>query len=257
MIKSELYQGKIYAGDTPLECSIAVDQTGPLQLTIRAGHLQTTGQARIVPKNQLRQSEIDELLTKGDAEQMPPIKARKIPVSDLSQQELADFERMGKLVRQSFAVVTASEKQLVAGDTIIVREDDLVEEKRSLGSPVDLDDERLRVWVPGQEKKKRHEMNTDFVWNVEVPLDSIFAYWLIVATDPSGESRFLINKVDLTEFTPGKDIKYPPGWTDIQTLVLPFTVEAASMELPDIYVLTVLSGFPPAETDPLSAAVTV
>jgi hypothetical protein len=36
-IKSEIYKGKIYAGGTELACNIAIEQTGPLQLTVNAG----------------------------------------------------------------------------------------------------------------------------------------------------------------------------------------------------------------------------
>ena len=45
-IKSEVGTGKIYAGDTSLAISIVVEQTGPMQLTIRAGSFTTTGQRR-------------------------------------------------------------------------------------------------------------------------------------------------------------------------------------------------------------------
>jgi hypothetical protein len=36
-IKSEVYQGKIYAGATQLSCTIVVEQTAPMQLTVRSG----------------------------------------------------------------------------------------------------------------------------------------------------------------------------------------------------------------------------
>ena len=36
-IKSEIYRGKIYAGTTKLNCSINIEQTAPLQLTISTG----------------------------------------------------------------------------------------------------------------------------------------------------------------------------------------------------------------------------
>lgn len=39
MIKSEVYRGLIYAGSTPLASSIILEQTGPMQLTVRAGTL--------------------------------------------------------------------------------------------------------------------------------------------------------------------------------------------------------------------------
>lgn len=37
MIKSELYQGKIYAGATQLACTIIVEQTNKMQLTVHKG----------------------------------------------------------------------------------------------------------------------------------------------------------------------------------------------------------------------------
>ena len=36
-IKSEIYKGEIYAGDTQLSSTIAVEQTGAMQLTVKAG----------------------------------------------------------------------------------------------------------------------------------------------------------------------------------------------------------------------------
>lgn len=68
MIISELYRGKIYAGDTPLESTLSVEQTGPLQLTVRKGHLQTTGQARIVHTTKIDHVQIDQLLQTNKAE---------------------------------------------------------------------------------------------------------------------------------------------------------------------------------------------
>ena len=49
MITSRTGRGLIYAGDTPLALSIAVEQTGPMQVTVRAGWFTSTGQARIRP----------------------------------------------------------------------------------------------------------------------------------------------------------------------------------------------------------------
>ena len=47
MIRSEAGRGLIYAGDTPLACDIVAEQTGPMQVTVRAGSFTTTGLARI------------------------------------------------------------------------------------------------------------------------------------------------------------------------------------------------------------------
>lgn len=46
MIKSELRMGKIYSGDTSLASTIRIEQTGAMQLTVRAGSLTTTGDVR-------------------------------------------------------------------------------------------------------------------------------------------------------------------------------------------------------------------
>ena len=47
MLTSVVGRGQIYAGNTPLACSVLVEQTGPMELTVRAGSFTTTGQARI------------------------------------------------------------------------------------------------------------------------------------------------------------------------------------------------------------------
>lgn len=47
MITSVVHRGLIYAGDTLLSSSIDVVQTGPMQLTVRAGSFTTTGQSWI------------------------------------------------------------------------------------------------------------------------------------------------------------------------------------------------------------------
>jgi hypothetical protein len=49
MITSRVGHGLIYAGDTPLALTIVVEQTGPMQITVRAGAFTSTGQARIRP----------------------------------------------------------------------------------------------------------------------------------------------------------------------------------------------------------------
>lgn len=45
-ITSALFRGLIYAGSTSLASTIVVEQTGPLQLTVRAGSFTTTGDVR-------------------------------------------------------------------------------------------------------------------------------------------------------------------------------------------------------------------
>lgn len=46
MITSVIGRGLIYAGDTSFALTIAVEQTGPMQLTVRAGSFTSTGQRR-------------------------------------------------------------------------------------------------------------------------------------------------------------------------------------------------------------------
>ena len=42
-IKSEVYNGKIYAGDTQLSSTLEVEQTGAMQLTVKSGTFTNTG----------------------------------------------------------------------------------------------------------------------------------------------------------------------------------------------------------------------
>ena len=68
MITSEVGRGLIYAGDTPLACDIVVEQTGPTQITVRAGSFTTTGQARIRP---YVSSKHNALIAAGKGELLP------------------------------------------------------------------------------------------------------------------------------------------------------------------------------------------
>jgi len=87
-IKSEIYRGKIYAGDTPLACSIAVEQTGPMQLTIRAGSFTTTGQARIFEAGIIDSTLLESLLTEDKAEMMADGRVR-VWIQDATGQPVA------------------------------------------------------------------------------------------------------------------------------------------------------------------------
>jgi hypothetical protein len=69
MIKSEPSKGLIYSGDTPLSSTIVVEQSGPMQLTVRAGSFTTTGQARIVPAASV--PDLQSLIEAGRAEMLP------------------------------------------------------------------------------------------------------------------------------------------------------------------------------------------
>ncbi len=42
MIKSEIHHGRIYAGTTQLACTIRIEQTAPMRLTVRAGTFTST-----------------------------------------------------------------------------------------------------------------------------------------------------------------------------------------------------------------------
>ena len=68
MIKSQVGRGAIFAGDTPLASTIAVEQTGPMQLTVRAGSFTSTGQARI---RTYHAAGHQALIQSGDAERLP------------------------------------------------------------------------------------------------------------------------------------------------------------------------------------------
>lgn len=74
-IKSEPGKGLIYAGDTPLACDINIQQSGPMQLVAKAGSFTTTGQAKIIdpkePKNKTKLAKLNNLKTKGHAEDLP------------------------------------------------------------------------------------------------------------------------------------------------------------------------------------------
>lgn len=80
-IRSELHRGRIYAGDTPLACSITVEQTGPMQLTVRAGSFTTTGHALIRDYDPTLH---DPLLAAGKAEKLPDLKRLRIWIQNAS-----------------------------------------------------------------------------------------------------------------------------------------------------------------------------
>ena len=67
-ISSVQNRGLIYAGDTPLACSIYIAQTGPMQLTVRGGSFTSTGAAKIrhyAPETH------DQMIVEGKAEMLP------------------------------------------------------------------------------------------------------------------------------------------------------------------------------------------
>lgn len=180
MIVSELYNGKIYAGETPLESTIVVEQTGPLQLTVRSGgHLQTTGRARIVKGSDLTRAQIEEL-DKG---------------SNLG-------ERIGET-------------------------------------------DRFRLWLSGK-RKKRHQVIEDYVWNIPIPGEPT-QFFLYIGTSPGGSTDFYVGALpaSIPVILPaGQATVNPPGWSDWQTIIFPFTLYPEDTQLPNITILTVEPGFP-------------
>lgn len=76
MIKSEVHKGLIYAGDTPLACDIVVEQTNSMELTIRAGSLTTTGQARIVSFTETNMDLLNDKIAADEAELLPDGRVR-------------------------------------------------------------------------------------------------------------------------------------------------------------------------------------
>ena len=59
MITSKVGRGLIYAGETPLACDIAVEQTGPMQLTVRAGSFTSTGDRKLGVPSQTYTLDVD------------------------------------------------------------------------------------------------------------------------------------------------------------------------------------------------------
>lgn len=70
MIRSNVQYGQIYAGNTPLASTIAVVQTAPMQLTVRAGSFTTTGQSKIVdvPEYSVITPDVQKLIDLGAIE---------------------------------------------------------------------------------------------------------------------------------------------------------------------------------------------
>lgn len=76
MITSKVGRGLIYAGDSPFDSSIIIEQTGPMELTVRAGSLTTTGSFRVVtPNEQTAQILADKIVT-GESVLLPDGRVR-------------------------------------------------------------------------------------------------------------------------------------------------------------------------------------
>lgn len=177
MIKSEFYKGLIYAGDTPLASTIVVEQTGSMELTIRAGSFTTTGQARIVSPNE---NTADILATK----------------------------------------IAANEAELLA-------------------------DGRVRVWLSNPEgvflKPEIITLASDEI--VAIQPDLIMNKFCSIELGLLEEVPEILVRYRLDNGLEYPD--YPTGWITIHPLVLEFMISPGQTELGDIYVLTVLPGFPP------------
>ena len=172
MIKSAIDRGFIYAGDTPLACSIVVEQTGPMQLTAWAGSFTTTGQARVRTYDPTHH---DALLVAGAAEMLP-------------------------------------------------------------------DGKRVRVWINGQ-KAQTYTLAADRMIDLTSDPLAPVAYDVDLISDGMQTAVLLRRKVVGVE-------EYgvpPPGWQKVHELLFEFTLPPACADLTSIpvYVVTVLSGFPP------------
>lgn len=69
-----------YAGDTPLASTLSIEETGAMQLTVRAGSFTTTGEARIVNASSVEDP--DALVAAGKAEWLPDNKRLRIWLID-------------------------------------------------------------------------------------------------------------------------------------------------------------------------------
>jgi hypothetical protein len=180
MIKSEPQRGQIYAGDTPLACTISLEQTGPLELIVRAGQLTTTGQAHLVEVTQENAAELAQLIAEGLAESLPDGRVRVWRLDEAGQ----------PLKAQTWTL---------SADQVITLEADPVHTLYTFAA--------LGIWQ-GQAELL-----------VGQRLDNGLGY-----ADP------------------------PAGWQPLQILIFEFALPPGATELGDIYVLTVLPGFPPGTT---------
>mgnify|MGYP001558577136 CR=1 FL=1 len=116
MIRSELYRGMIYAGDTPLACSITVEQTGPMQITVRAGSFTTTGQARIRGYDPGTHAG---LIASGKAERLPDGKRVRVWLQDVNGQPI-DRATTYTLAADQIVVLTSDPLKPVAYDVDLI-----------------------------------------------------------------------------------------------------------------------------------------
>lgn len=109
MIRSDVYHGLIYAGDTPLALSITVEQTGLMQLTVRAGSFTTTGQARIRSYNPSHAA----LIAAGKAERLPDGNRVRIWLQDVND-VLIDKAKTHTLITDQVIVLVSDPTRSVA-----------------------------------------------------------------------------------------------------------------------------------------------
>lgn len=72
-IQSNAHKGLIYAGNTLLASTIAIVQTAPMQLTVKAGSFTTTGQSKVleVPEGSIITPDVQKLIDLGALEFLP------------------------------------------------------------------------------------------------------------------------------------------------------------------------------------------
>lgn len=99
-------------------------------------------------------------------------------------------------------------------------------------------------WLPCIVESKTYVLATDQVLNLTSDPDFSKHYDIDLMSDGVTTDILVRSKLadNIEEWSP-----YPAGWTRVHDLVLPFTVPAGTTDLVnvDIYVWTVLPGFPP------------
>ncbi|MBM4443384.1 MAG: hypothetical protein FJ027_23490 [Candidatus Rokubacteria bacterium] len=210
----------IYAGDTPLACSITVEQTGPMRLTVRAGSYTMTGRAQVLDYRPVLH---DRALRSGRAE-LVTMPARVCwPVLDDA----------GRIVAVEEAEYSAE------------AHDDLLDGGSAGFVPART---RVRVWENDVERASTHVLVADQAFDFDAA--DVPETWrgLLVKTVANVNTE-CVNVLMQSRF-PGGDWPEPPqGWVVICPLIWEFTLEPGARQLPDVLVLTVKFGFPPG-TEP-------
>ena len=109
-------RGEIFSGDTPLALSIAVEQTGPMQVTVRAGSFTSTGQARIRPYDPARH---DALIAAGKAERLPDGARCRLWIQDATGTPV-DKAKASTLAADQVIALTSDPTRAVAYDVDLI-----------------------------------------------------------------------------------------------------------------------------------------